>query len=118
MERLQRQGSQLVEMPPINYGAHILQMLWDIGPSKSNGMGLSPIDYTDIAAANDVAAMFITPWEAKLLRALSKEYSGGDQTMKDASCPAPYSPIIEATEDVRARVDRQFKSLVSGRRKK
>jgi hypothetical protein len=78
-------------MPQIEAGAHLLEILFEVGPSKSSGMGAQTgIDEIDLVAWQYNQGISLTPWEAKAVRTLSKEYAHMLGQASDATCPPPW----------------------------
>lgn len=78
-------------MPHIEAGAHLLEILFEVGPAKSSGMGSQiGIDEIDLVAWQYNQGISLTPWEAKAIRTLSKEYAYMLGQASDAHCPPPW----------------------------
>ena len=52
-------------------------------------MGLTPLSFSEIAAWANLTGRDLTPWEAALLRRLSRAFVGGYQTEDP-----PYEPLL------------------------
>ena len=78
-------------MPQIEAGAHLLEILFEVGPSKSSGMGQQiGIDEIDLVAWQYNQGVSLSPWEAKAVRTLSKEYAYMLGQASDVNCPPPW----------------------------
>lgn len=78
-------------MPNIGGGAYLIEILFEVGPSKSIGMGgNAPIDDVDLAAWMHNQNVKLTPWEAKSIRQLSREYAAMLSEAIDPNTPAPW----------------------------
>ena len=78
-------------MPRIEAGAHLLEILFEVGPAKPSGMGGQiGIDEVDLVAWQYNQGISLTPWEAKAVRTLSKEYAYMLSQASDAHCPPPW----------------------------
>jgi hypothetical protein len=60
------------------------------GPAKSGGMGIAPLDWTDIAAWAALTAWPITPGDAETIRELSRVYVSALHAWDEQSVPAPW----------------------------
>lgn len=78
------------EMPPIEWGRHILDYLWDVGPAMAGGMGPSPLTCGELQSWQDQMGIELQPWELQLLRRLSKDYVGESSRATERDCPAPW----------------------------
>lgn len=92
-------------MPHIEAGAHLLEILFEVGPAKSSGMGQQVgIDEIDLLAWQYNQGITLTPWEAKAIRALSKEYAYMLGQASEANCPAPWIDPSVMTDDRRNKI--------------
>lgn len=76
--------------PELEAGSYILDIMQDIGYSKSGGMGMIPLDWIDIKSFSDVTGIIFTKDEAILIKKLSEAYVGQMQTSKYQDTYAPY----------------------------
>lgn len=108
------EGSVLLEMPTIDYGEWLIDVLLEIGPAELKGdYAMSPIAQSEITAYAINYGVEFTPWDVAVLRRMSREYIHSHYAAKDAHCAAPFSPAIESTPDSRAKVDGFFRGLAS-----
>jgi hypothetical protein len=78
-------------MPQFEAGAHLLEILFELGPTKSSGMGQQVgIDEIDLVAWQYNQGVSLSPWEAKAVRTLSKEYAYMLGQASDVNCPPPW----------------------------
>ncbi|WCK26654.1 phage tail assembly chaperone [Agrobacterium pusense] len=64
-------------MPDLEAGEYLLDALKELGPIRSNGMGLGAPDWQELvafASANDLA---LQPWEFRLIRKMAAAYLSG-----------------------------------------
>lgn len=83
-------------MPSVACGIYLIDILFEIGPIKPAGMGgATAISDLDLQAWQANQSITLTPWEARTIRRLSREYAAMLVDASDANCPAPYvSPEI------------------------
>ena len=79
------------ELPDPGCAAYLLAYLFEVGPASSTGMGPAPITHQELAAWCQVAGVPLQPWEARFLRALSREYVAEAMAAEDPMRPAPWS---------------------------
>jgi hypothetical protein len=92
-------------MPQIEAGAHLLEILFEVGPAKPSGMGGQiSIDDVDLVAWQYNQGISLTPWEAKAIRTLSKEYAYMLGQASDASCPPPWVDPSIMTDERRQKI--------------
>lgn len=77
-------------------------------------MGPAPITHLEIRAWQENTGKRLTPWEARTLRHLSREYVGELVAASDPSRPAPYLPQSIDT----GRVAKDLRAAISGMAKK
>jgi hypothetical protein len=80
------------EMPPVECGGYLLTYFWEIGPVMPGGMSSAPITHFEIAAWAALVDIRLQPWEARLLRSLSREYLAQCRLAEKATCEAPWKP--------------------------
>lgn len=112
MQALQTKGLT-PDLPPPGLAKHLIDYLFEIGPSVPLGMSAGPIGWTDIAAWQTATGIDLTAWEARTLRALSADYVGTAATSLDDNTPAPYT--IAPTPDRRELVANQVRAIFGGR---
>lgn len=92
-------------MPPIEAGAHLIEILFEVGPAKASGMGQQVgIDEIDLIAWQYNQDIALTPWEAKAIRTLSKEYAYMLGQASEANCPPPWLDPAIMTDERRQKI--------------
>jgi len=89
-----RQDLKLAEneelaMPPCDAG-HMIDYLFEIGPTQVAGMGEAPISHAEIEAWQRNTGIELNSWEARTLRKLSAEYLTESMNATQPQCPAPW----------------------------
>lgn len=79
-------------MPPLDMDGAEELAAWfrSCGPAKSGGMGVTPLDWTDIAAWAALTAWPITPGDAETIRELSRVYVSALHEWDEKAAPAPW----------------------------
>ena len=80
-----------LEYPPCDAG-YLVKYLFDVGPAAFGGMGAGPLSHQEIDAWQRNTGIELTPWEARMLRTLSKVYLSMAEDGKSPSCPPPWTP--------------------------
>ena len=106
MEMYERMGSPLAELPPLDGAEYLIDYLMELGPVASGGMGPAPITYSDIKDYAEVTDTDLTPWDAHMLRHLSRVYVGQYNASKEINSPAPYEEAMD--------LDMKRKAVVAG----
>lgn len=99
-------------MPEVGTGARLLGYLYEIGPTAPGGMGPAAISNQEIAAWCGLSGVRLTPWEAKTLRALSREYIAEQHAAADPARPAPWAPE-EGDESAAAAVSLDMRADIA-----
>ena len=87
-----------VSLPPNPWPAMVRHLL-DIGPIISTGQGAVEVSWRDLAEWQRGAGLKLSPWRARLLRRLSREYLDELHLSRSPDRPAPWSdPRAEAVE--------------------
>lgn len=95
--------------PPIppNPAPWLTDWLFDLGPAVPAGMGAGAVGWLEIGAWADLCGIDLMPWEARLLRRLSRDFVDQAHRAEKIDCPAPWStPAMDA--ESRAAVSRKL----------
>ena len=111
-EKYSRIGSPLADLPPVDEAAYLVDYLMEVGPVASGGMAPAAISYSEIAAWAEITSTIISPWDAHMLRYLSRVYVNQYSDSKDIRAQAPWQDSMPI-EDRRAAVVAGFKALSS-----
>jgi hypothetical protein len=83
------------QMPP-NPAPHITDWLIEMGLTEAAGMGAVPISSRELAAWQDNTCVCLQPWEARLIRELSKTYLAEGRAAESENCPPPWrAPVTQ-----------------------
>ncbi len=69
---------------------YLAEILLDLGPAVSSGMGLTAVTYTDIVNWMTATGVALSPWECQTLKAMSKAYANQAAISSDKNCPSPW----------------------------
>ena len=83
---------------PSNPAPHIINRLTEIGLTEANGMGASPLSWREIEAWQRSTRVRVAPWEARLIRHLSREYLAEAHRAESENCPAPWHSEVTPRE--------------------
>lgn len=84
-------------MPP-NPAPHIVAWLVEIGLTEAAGMGAGPVSWATIAAWQSLTGVDLSPWEARLIRALSVAYVAESRSAESENCPPPWRAAVTIAE--------------------
>lgn len=92
-------------LPQISAGAHLLNILFDLGPVKPMAMS-SPvaIDEMDLWAWQFNRHVRLRPFETETIRELSRVYAAQLIEAQDKSCPPPYFPANAIDDERRKKI--------------
>lgn len=90
-ERMAADGLQRLPFPPVRAGEYLAEYLTDAGPVSAGGMGVAPLSYSEIDAWARTTATPLQPWEAQMLRRLSRAYAASLRASEDAGCLPPWA---------------------------
>lgn len=119
MQKLQADGTSPA-MPPLWRGEHLLDYLWDVGPVMGSGMGAAALTYGELHAWQANTGIALQPWEAQLLRHLSREYAAeaAQATAPDRAAPWTDAPTELDRAAISRRLGQQLKALVLAQKSK
>lgn len=87
-------------MPP-NPAPHLLGHLIEMGLTEAAGMGSVPLSWREIAAWQENTCVQLEPWEARLIRNLSKAYLAEGHRAESENCPPPWrAPVTQRELDI------------------
>lgn len=100
MRREQNKKSFMPAMPPVTVGRYLLDYLFELGPAVPNGMGSSPVPFSEIDKWSELTGIPLQPWEVRTLRRLSQDYvnEAGAATKHDAEEPWDTQERIRLTD--------------------
>lgn len=98
LERLKGAGT-VPHLPPVVYGTAELEHFMQVGPAQYNGMGTSPLSFTELASYAALCGVDFQPWQARLLHELSKHYVHHTVLGEDPQAPAPYIDVRQVKRD-------------------
>lgn len=93
-------------MPPLEWGEYLIGYLFEFGPSMAAGMGCAPISASEIESWQRLLGVEFHPWESRLLRRLSCEYTGESALASKPDRPAPFETPEDIDRRLRAEVRR------------
>lgn len=92
-------------LPPLTAGAHLIEILFEIGPVRYLGMGGAvSIDEQDVHAWQCNQGVALNPWENRVIRRLSRDYAYMLGQASDVNCPPPYTPPDLITPERRQKI--------------
>lgn len=116
MTRLQQHqaAGKTPYLPDPGPAAHLVAVLFGIGPLQPGAASASPLGHAEIAAWQANTGATLTAWESTTVRDLSILYA---HTLRTAQDPAAASPAFpELTADRRAQVAQGIRALFGGMR--
>lgn len=100
---------------PENPAPYLTDWLFEIGPGVSSGNGLVEIGWNTLTEWQRIMGVELLPWEARILRQLSREYVGQWYDSRKPDCPAPYAgtkgQIAANRENVAHQVRAMFRAV-------
>jgi len=92
-------------LPTIHAGHYLISILFGVGPVKPMPMSAPvPIEEMDLLAYQINRDIRLLPWEAEVIRELSREYSFMLSQASEANCPAPYFSPKALDDDRRQKI--------------
>ena len=99
------------DMPPLDNG-YLLNILLEIGPVLSGGMGPVPITFCEINAWCNRLGIDLHPMESRMLIQLSREYASESHKATARDHPAPWRQDDSKPEPTPAQIAiRNLKNL-------
>lgn len=112
LERLKREGVDQPAMPPIAEGGYLVAHLLEVGPAGTAGMELAAVSFQELQAWLALTAHQLRPWEAGMLRRLSRDYVAETRRAADPQAVAPWrAPLAVDRAQVAKKVGALFGAL-------
>lgn len=98
-------------LPHVEVGGHLIDYLWEAGPSRQSSMGSVALDWVDIRAWQQCTGACLSSWEAKTLRGLSRVFVAQAGVSADPKAPPPWQAemSLEEKKAVAERVKSMFR---------
>ena len=77
-------------MPPVKFGHHLLDYLWEVGPVTGSASGPAPVTHQEILAWQQGGGIRLQPWEFRMLHALSVDYANELHRAEAPDCKPPW----------------------------
>jgi hypothetical protein len=90
----------------------LVDYLLEIGPIKPVGMGSGSIDWQDIEAWQRCTGITLPPWQARMLRRLSRSYLAMSREAEEPDCRSPTQE--EVTQREREAVSQKIRAARAG----
>ena len=106
---------KIVSMPLVS-APHIIDYLYEIGPTLAGGMGGVPLSHLEIDAWQRNTGIDLDAWEARFLVRLSREFLAESHKAEAKDRPAPWTEVpVEVDRD---QVSRSLFNALESMRKK
>lgn len=96
------------EMPPLEWGAYLVDYLFEVGPTAFVGMGVAPIPPPFLESWQRQIGLALYPWEVRTLLRMSAEYAGESAAATKVDRPAPFADSSDAARLRDARMRRNL----------
>jgi hypothetical protein len=100
------------EMPPLEWGLHLVQYLFKLGPTVIAGMGAGPIPPPYIETWERRTGIELSPWEFEQILRMSSEYAGESALASKPDRPAPYAESSDAQRLRAAQLQRKMDAFL------
>ena len=104
-------GTSKAEIPELDWGQHLVDMLAEIGFARPGSAGPIPVSYAEIEAWQRTTNAELPSNEAVLLRQLSAVYCNQLIDSEKPECPRP-DAIGPHDADARGKVAHNFKAMI------
>ncbi|KQQ72929.1 hypothetical protein ASF70_15775 [Rhizobium sp. Leaf321] len=81
-QRYVEAGARL-PLAPLDGGEYLLEAMRELGPIRSNGMGLTTPEWQEITAFASANGLRLAPWEYRAIRKMCSAYLSGLQSGKE-----------------------------------
>ena len=113
LQQMQEQGME-VTMPPVpRWARHLLDDFLEPGPASHATGAPVPLPFSEILAWQQAAGIELTPWEARLVRRLSREYVTQYASSDSPDAPPPWGAETDSYQ--RAAVARRVRLIFGAR---
>lgn len=108
--------NHIIVFPPLEGGEYIINLLKDVGPAISNGMGIVEIPPMYLESYLNVCQLDLSGWECETILKLSKVYVNQHYISSDPNCISPF--LAEENLPTREQVNDKLKNFFAAFKKK
>lgn len=101
------------DMPPLEWGAYLVEYLFELGPTMAAGMGASPLMPSELHAAQQLLGIQFQPGEARLLLRLSRDYLAESHRATEHNCEPPWDDGIVRNIDAMVAAYRMEQEMLT-----
>lgn len=101
------------DMPPLEWGAYLVEYLFELGPTMAAGMGAGPLMPSELHAAQQLLGIQFQPGEARLLLRLSRDYLAESHRATEYNCEPPWDDEIVRNIDVVETANRMEQAMLA-----
>lgn len=105
------EGTPKAEVPELDWGEHLIDMLAEIGFARPGASGPVPLSFGEIESWQRMTNAEVPSNEAALLRQLSCAYCNQIAKSEDPACPRP-DAAGPHDADARSKVAHNFKAMI------
>lgn len=111
-----RARGKAVEYPELST-PYLADYFLEVGPTRSSGMGLLPLDWQELQAWSIMTCTELSYWEAQALIEASGHYLAALNQSEKPDCPPFWQATPLPPADVALKVKGVFKALIAQREK-
>ncbi|EPR09869.1 hypothetical protein M527_07005 [Sphingobium indicum IP26] len=101
---------------PDNPAPYLVDWLSEVGPLSATGMGPASLAWSEIRDWQSLIGIELTPWEARTLHRLSRDFHHQMQWAKKPNCPPPYVGRLDNDAAVTDQFRRMFARLAANQK--
>lgn len=105
MERFQARGIEVGAPFVPDHLQHLIDYLFDVGPTRQSEAGEGPLDDVVLRAWQDNSGYGLEPWECRMLRRLSSDWLKQRQESEAENCRPPWQPSLPSRAEVARKID-------------
>lgn len=105
-------------MPVIEFSDILSEYLLEVGPANQTGMGLQPVNMTEVFSWTKLVGIDLTGWQATTLVQMSISYIEGQTLGEDRNSTAPFKTAEVNPETLAQGMDDIFAQINQSLRKK
>lgn len=94
--------------PHLECAQHVINYLFEVGPTMSTGMGVIPLTHQELQAWQRDMHIRLRPWEARFICRLSKVYLSMTHEAEEIDCPSPCDVNTETDREVVSKKVKNF----------
>lgn len=105
-----------MELPPLESFSFLIELLFEVGPFLSTGMGFIPLTFSELESWQNLTNTELSSWEVTAIQKLSTAYVTEYSEASDKEQPKPYT--LKLTYEEQTAVSNKLRNVFANFKKR